>query len=310
MRGRGEEACRFHKEGRNHQQVRVIERLQRSVRSPQVHQMCFYIHFLKIRLPLPWRYQPQPPSPVSSPHHPTPPSVVSFIKTGCLDESSAPSHCQAQGTAWANARPGPRINCVSPIVPAVRGSPGRGCEHKALPQPLQLSLSAGSACRAGAVHQSLLRLAGLVWDSRGSALLSLGISAGVGNSRRSRRVLGSVLIPLIAEHKAKQASCFVFTAALGFPRSPSDPCCGLHASLVLTVKVHDALSSPPCRGLPCMGSSRAVCAVVGSCCPLPGIPSTACTAAPGLETAEGMISCYSKGRGSATKIFSLALLVM
>lgn len=36
-------------------------------------------------------------------------------------------------------------------------------------QPLQLTLCAGAACSPGAVHQSHLGLAGLMWGSRGSA---------------------------------------------------------------------------------------------------------------------------------------------
>lgn len=77
---------------------------------------------------------------------------------------------------------------------------------KALHPPLQLTLSAGSACSTGAAHQSPPGLAGLMWDNRGSVLLSLGISGGVGHSWRSTRVFGSVLIPLITAHKAKHAS--------------------------------------------------------------------------------------------------------
>lgn len=70
----------------------------------------------------------------------------------------------AQGTAWANARISwSQDKCsVSPIVLAVRGSPGGAVNTMALQQPLQLTLSAGSACSTGAVHQNLLGLAGLM----------------------------------------------------------------------------------------------------------------------------------------------------
>lgn len=42
----------------------------------------------------------------------------------------------------------------------------------------------------------------------------------------------------------------MFTAALGSPRPPSDPCGVYHVFLVQTVKLHGAFSPPPCRGLP------------------------------------------------------------
>lgn len=43
---------------------------------------------------------------------------------------------------------------------------------EALHQPLQLTLCAGSACSPGAVHQSLLGLAGLMWGSAAEPWLS------------------------------------------------------------------------------------------------------------------------------------------
>lgn len=144
-------------------------------------------------------------------------------------------------------------------------------------RPPQPNLSAGPACSTTKAFWGWL-------GQWGSGVLSLAISAALGNSRRSRRVFGSVLIPLIAEHKGKQLA---FAAAPGSPQSPSDPYCGYHAFLVQTGKPNDALSSPARRGLAaaCPAQGAAALCVVGSCCPLPGIPSAA---------AEGIVSAIAR----------------
>lgn len=55
----------------------------------------------------------------------------------------------------------------------------------------------------------------------------------------------------------------MFAAALGSPRTPSDPRCGYHAFLVQAVKLNGALSSPPCRGVAaaCLAQGAAVLSV-------------------------------------------------
>lgn len=96
----------------------------------------------------------------------------------------------------------------------------------------------------------------------------------------------------------------MFTATLGSPRSPSDPCCGYPVFHAQTVKVNDALSRLPCRA-----AGSGLCSG-GLLLSPAGHPQHGFRAAPALEAADGTISCHSKARGGTIKIFSLALLVM
>lgn len=84
----------------------------------------------------------------------------------------------------------------------------------------------------------------------------------------------------------------MFIAALGSPQSPSDPYCGYHAFLVQTLKLNDALSSPPCRGLAaaCLAREQPVCAVRGPAVPCRASPARLALL-PGPETAEGIVLC-------------------
>lgn len=124
--------------------------------------MCFYIHFL-LKIAFATEVSTSVPFPGIIPASSHTTMCVNLIKTGCLMRAQPPASARHKAQPGQTpAQPQDKL-CLSNCAGSER-VPRRGCERKDLPQPLQLTLSAGSACSTGAVHQSPLGLAALMWD--------------------------------------------------------------------------------------------------------------------------------------------------